>query len=492
MRVSIPLLCLFVLLALGCTDPTIPGRPGVENPPDVVFVHASPARADGRTAAIVRLTIELGHPFPADSARAGRILLVRGGADPAEIAAITHAHTTAALRDRFAPIVSWGEPADAPTRFLVQPMAPLPAGLATLVVLVDKKPPFVLDLDVGDDGPRAHRVWPIAGARSSALDAWTYCARDDDELDAALIDAPAVVAFAPFAQTARLVRRHEGPCVDLVPEAALRLGQALPPPSIGALLLDPEPVTIGAVVADATESRCDEGDVSLGLACARVDDDRIVFMGNDVAPLMLLGSVGGQPIAIGLAPHARATIRGLPPSAVLDLELVVRAPAGSFVHRGPIQTKAPHRHVVLNEVLAHPPSGSSLQRFVELVNDGDRPANLVGLWLADGVDFLELPPRTLAPGELVLITPVGYVDGLGGDVPPSKTIARVLVEALRLSTDLSLVDDDDRVLSRFPSSTSTRRVSRGRRTPDRPDDAPDAFGFDAAGKATPGAPNAIE
>jgi hypothetical protein len=493
MRASFALLSVLVALVLACADmPTLPERPGVENPPDVLSVGTIPARDDGRTPAIVRLVIELGHPFPADAARAGRIVLVTGGADPAEVAAIVHNHTTAALRARFAAIVAWGDPPKAPTRFLVQPTAPLPAGRSTLVLLIDQKPPFVLDLDVVDDAVRARRAWPLPARRSGAVDAWTFCAADDGTLDTALEGAPDVVTLAPSNVVAHVVRRSESPCLDLVPDAPMPAGLLLPPPAIGALAPWPEPIEIGPTIDETVDEHCTDDEVPLDVLCARVDDDRIVLTGNDAAPLLLLGTIGGRAIAEGLAPHARLTVRGLPASSALDLSLVVRTIGGESIHGARIHTSAPHRHLVLNEVLAHPPSGSSLQRFVEVVNDGDRPASLVGLSLADGDRFLELPARTLAPGEFVLITPIGYIDGLGGDVPPSKTIARVLVDALRLTTDLSLVDDEGRVLSRFPGSTSTRSASRGRRTPDRPDDAPDAFGFDAAGKATPGAPNAIE
>ncbi|MEO7093160.1 MAG: hypothetical protein ABI175_07915, partial [Polyangiales bacterium] len=418
------LLALLVALILGCTDlPALPERPGVQNPADVLSVSTTPLRDDGRTPSVVRLAIELGHTFPADAARAGRILLVTGGADPAEVAAIVHNHTTTALRARYATVVAWGEPAAAPMRLVVQPTAPLPAGRATLVLLIDKMPPFVLDLDVAAVDARARRVWPLAGEKASALEPWTYCARDEEALGEALVDAPDVVVLAPSSVTARVVRRDESPCLDLVPEGPLS-GQVVPPPALGALALDPEPVTIDAVEDRPLDARCDDEDLSLGPLCAHVDDDRVVFIGSETASLLVLGDVAGRTITEAVAPHGRATVRGLPPSSALELAVVVRGHAGQWTHRVRFRTAASHRHLVLNEVLAHPPSGSPLQRFVEVVNDGDRPASLVGSWLADGATFYELPTQTLAPGELVLITPDGFIDGLGGDVPPSKTIAR--------------------------------------------------------------------
>ena len=494
MRAPLFLFSLLISLVVACTDmPTLPERPGVVEAPDVVAVTTMPSRDDGRTPSIVRLSLELGHAFPADAARAGRIVLVAGGADPAEVSAIAHYHTTAALRARFAPIAAWGEPVDAPTRFFVQPTAKLPAGRATLVLLIDRKDPFVTDLDVVDDGPIAQRVWPLEGGEANAITGWIYCARDGDTLDAALAATPegTEVTIAPAAGVARLVRRGEAPCLELVPEAPLRAGLALPPPDIGGLSPSPGAILIDDVSGTPSEAHCGADEVSLGWLCARVDDDRIVLVGGDTAPLLVMGSVGSQTLAEGVAPHARVTVRGLAPSSTLDLALVVRAMTGEAHAAGSIRTIAAHRHLVLNEVLSHPPSGSALQRFVEIENDGDRPASLAGLRLADGDRFLALPPLLLSAGEFVLITPAGYVDGLGGDAPPSRSVSRVVVDALRLTTDLSLIDEADRVLSRFPGSTSTRTVSRGRRTPDHPDDAPDAFGFDANDKATPGSSNDV-
>ena len=492
MRASFALFSSLIVLVLACTDmPTLPERPGVVVPPEVVAVTTMPSRDDGRTPSIVRLVLELGHPFAADAARAGRIVLVMGGADPAEVSAIAHYHTTAALRARFAPLVAWGEPVEAPTRFFVQPTTPLPAGRATLVLLIDRKDPFVADLDVAAGALVAKRVWPLDGGEANALTGWIYCTNDDAALDAALATAPDTIAIAPAAGTARVVRRLEAPCVELVPEIALNSGIAVPPPNLGALSLWPASILVDDVAGEPHEAHCNADEVSLGWLCARVDDDRVVLVGGDTTPLLVMGRIGAQTIAVGVAPHARVTVRGLPPSTTLELALVVRAMSGESRSTGYLHTIAPHRHLVLNEVLSHPPSGSPLQRFVEVVNDGDRPASLGELRLADGDRFLALPPLLLSPGEFALITPTGYVDGLGGDASPNKSVVRVLVDALKLTTDLSLLDDVDRVLSRFPGSTSTRTVSRGRRTPDQPDDAPEAFGFDANDKATPGSPNAV-
>ena len=144
--------CLVVLvLALGsCNDPD-PQRlsPGVTLPPaDVSSVTFAPSRDDGRTPRAVRFTIELGQPAEADAARAGRIVLVAGGADPAEVLAIAKSRAPASLRARQVAIAAWGDPPNAPQRLYAQPSIALPVGRATLVVLIDRRPPFSLSVSI--------------------------------------------------------------------------------------------------------------------------------------------------------------------------------------------------------------------------------------------------------------------------------------------------------------------------------------------------------
>ena len=265
----------------------------------------------------------------------------------------------------------------------------------------------------------------------------------------------------------------------------------MPPPTIGTFALDPSPVSIDPRPHVALPSAtCRAGDAPFGPLCVRVDDDRLTMLGA-ASPTLLLGTVAERPLFSALDAGDRLVVRGLPLRARVSLALTVRDEAGETSLRTAVTMAAPHRHVVVNEVLTHPPSGSPSQRFVELVNDGDRPASLSGLALLDGIRSIALPPKSLAPGAFLLITPASFVDGLGGDTTPAPDTPRITLDTLKLSGETAITDADGRVLSWFPSSTATRAVSRGRRTPDRPDDAPDAFGFDANGSATPGARNEI-
>jgi hypothetical protein len=146
---------------------------------------------------------------------------------------------------------------------------------------------------------------------------------------------------------------------------------------------------------------------------------------------------------------------------------------------------------VVNEALARPPSGAPSQRFVELVNDGAESIDLDGLVVQDGDVEITLPTATLPAGGFVLLLPDAYVDGLAGEEAPAPDALRLYVDALKLSGGVAVVEADGTVRSRLPATTSTKTASRGRRTPERPDDAADAFGWDARGRATPGRANEI-
>lgn len=480
------LLALLLLALAACNDPSPTGRARPPSRSEAAQLVFDPAPDEaGRVRPSVRMRIELGRgaPLRADAARPGHLWLIAGGADEAEVAELTHGHPHAALRERAVPLFTWLEP---PSGIWVQP-ARLDAGRHTLVLLVDRKAPLVTELAVDDGPPPPPRAWPLGERAARAGEAWTYCAeqRLPDDL-------PEHVETGPAPATMRVVRRVDAPCVDLVPDSPLSTGSHVPPPALGGWSLDPSPVAVDPAPRTAlSPASCRAGDVPLGPLCVRVDDDRVAVLGA-ASPTLLLGTVADRPIAFALDAGARVVVRGLPLRSHVELALTVRDGAGETPVRADVTLTAPHRHLVVNEVLARPPSGSPSQRFVELVNDADRPANLSGLVLLDGLRSIALPPRTVPPGAFVLITPTTFVDGLGGDATPAPDTQRIVLDALKLSGEVAVTDDEGRVLSWFPASAATRTVSRGRRTPDRPDDAADAFGFDANGSATPGAANEIE
>lgn len=455
-----PILLAFVLVA--CTEPGIPDHAGVIAP-RVVALTSDPARPDGAVPRVSRLTLQTEPPLDGVDS----VALVAGGADADEVTAIAKNRLTSALKARLVSSTHWLAGA-----LYVQPLQLLAPGRTTLVVVPTRRPPLSVELTItGDEPELARRVW-------TSDQAITFCASSLPEL-------PTSVALARPEGVAALRRLGAVPCFDVSAPAE---GQLLPP-EIAGLALDPSPLSIERVAPAGAP--CPIGSIALDPLCLRLEDDRVILHGDPDARRLLLGTVGGRPLVERVEPGARLSLRGLLPESNVVLDLLARDALGDHrVHRV-LTTRAAKRHVVINEVLIRPPSGATSQRFVELVNDGDRAVDLAGLELLDGTRSLVLPAGTLEPDGFALILPEGFVDGLGGEVAPPRGPARIFVDKLALSSGLSLVDVDGTVLSRFPPTTSTRTVARGRRTPDHPDDAPDAFGWDASGRATPGRKNLL-
>lgn len=476
-----PKLVLLAAAVVACTDPGIPPSPGVA-PLSIASTALSPPRQDGRTAPVVRVTLAFSTAAPLDTGMLDRVVLVAGGADEADVAALAKNRVTAALRAREVPVVTWiaraAAPGDADVLH-VQPSRPLPAGRSTLVVLPQKRPPLTVALDVADDGPEiAKRLW-------ASHDVVTFCASElPRELEPFL-------ELAPDAKRARVRRLPGVPCFDAIAETPPIA--ALFPPVVagGRLALDPSPVTSEPRTPRRPEPPCPAGSVAIDVLCVRVEDDRLVVYGGVDTPRLLLGTIAERPIVAPLSTGARFLVRGLAPSSPVRLDLSVRDASGERRVARTLTSRAARRHVVVNEILVRPPSGAASQRFIELVNDGDGEVDLAGLVVSDGDAEWELVDGTLPAGGFALITPDAWVDGLGGEIAPPRGPLRFFVEKLSLTSGVAIVEPDGTVLSRFPPTTSTRTVARGRRSPDRPDDAPDAFGWDAAGRATPGLPNVI-
>jgi hypothetical protein len=486
MRIRRALLVVTTLFA--CADPTVPDpTPGIAPPAAVKSVTAAPPIDDaGDVARSVRFTMTLGHAFPADVARDGHVVIVGGGASDADASAIAHHRELAALRDREVPLVAWTDPPNAPTSIFVQPARALDKGRATLILTLDRQTPFTFDVTVRDEPAPASRVWPVGDATAGPNEKWTWCA------SALPDDLPPSIDLAPQAITATLRRRSDAPCFDAIATTTPKPGTIVAPTTAGSLALDPAPITIAAAPTDAPpDATCRDGELAAGPLCLRIDDDRVVIVGTST-PTLVLGSIGDDPIVAPLVAQDRFVVRGFVPTTTIDLSLAVRTSIAESGFTLSATLASPHRHVVINEVLFHPPSGAATQRFVELVNDGDRPASLGGLRIQAGSTPVDLPAQMVPPGAFVLIVPAGWIDGLGGDVPSPPGVMRVEIDALPASGAVTLFDGAGAILSTFPATTSTRTASRGRRHIDDPDDAPDAFGFDAHDKATPGAPNAIE
>jgi hypothetical protein len=447
------LLVLFLFL-VGCSDPVAPERQGVLLPS---IVSIAP---EGSVERSTRFSIELSEPAEL------QLTLVSGRASDADVSAIARARPSAALAARIIPMRTWSEEKIT----FAQPTQLLPMGEVSLVVSVDRLAPSSRVYAVSEGAKIADRVDPGSAA--------IYC------VSGALPALPDRVDLAPVG-SARVVRRPRVPCFELVPDDAI---EALPPPRMGDLLLDPSP--LGNAPSGPDPEACAEDASTLSPLCARVLDDRIVLVGDAFVARLVLGTIGDRPVVAPLGLGARLPITGLAGTSVV-VDLFVRDLRREWHVQKSVPLGKPRRHVVVNEVLSHAPSGSSTQRFVEIANDGARAVWLGGLVLADGDERRALPETFLAAGAFALIVPTGYIDGLAGEVPPASGTPRFEVSALKLTGAIAILDEAGS-LSNFPASASTRTISRGRRSPSSPDDAPDAFGWDATGHATPGRPNKLE
>ncbi|GAC1351742.1 MAG: hypothetical protein NVSMB1_07720 [Polyangiales bacterium] len=455
----------------------------------IVTVTLFPKRDDGRASRSLRIGIDRALSTTRDAGALPRILLIAGGADPIEVEAMAKGRASEATRSREIPFFSWIDSTTTASTIYAQPNAPLSPGKATLVLLFPHQPPFSQNLDVADEPSPALRVWP--STESSPTAPWTFCLDADAATRTHFESDLDPVVLSPSFVVADLLARTDTPCIDVKPRSPLPVGLHVAPPILGSIGIDPAPVTIAPSPPPRANEPCAQGDVTIGSICARIDDDRLVLLGNGHSEGLLLGSIDTRPLVAPLDPFARFVVRDLSASSPVQLACAIRDARGETTARTVVQTAAAHRHFVINEVLSRPPSAASTQRFVELVNDGNHGASLYELQLIDSATTHILPNIYVAPGNFALVVPDGFVEGLSGDdAPPPKTpIIRAGV--LKLNALVTLLERDGRVLSRFPIVTSTRKGSRGRRTPERPDDARDAFGWDAKGRATPGRVNEI-
>lgn len=454
--------------AIGC-DPTTYTPPSGVTTVEVVEVPRVVQRS-------FRATVRLSGVLPATAAV--RVALIEGRADEATVDAFARGRPSAGQRAKELPTIA----VRSRDALLVQPTRAAARGLHTLVVALPGRPPHVSDLTVEGEPPAA-RAYPHEGVVLPGA-AVTHCAATVP------VGLPARGTWLSVDGTlheAALTARTDVPCVELAaPEVD---GTFLPPPELGGWAIDPGPVVVDDR-APRPVGPCPEPWSALadGL-CARIDDDRIVFAADDPAQL-LLARVGGRPLVAALGTGARAWVRGLPPGRPLVVDGVLRGDEDVAFSRA-LVTAPRRRHVVVNEVLARPPSGAATQRWIELGNDGDEAVELLDLVLLDGVERVALPATSLPPGGLALVVGVGFSPGLAGDVPPAKGTTFVTVPTLRLTGDVALIERDGRRLSTLPFAGTRKNASRGRRALDVPDDAPDAFGWDASLGATPGRTNQI-
>ena len=386
-------------------------------------------------------------------------------------------------------VVSWVEATDV----VVAPARALETGVVSLAT-----PELGLVAEAVVDAelvPWLERRWPGRGERrGSGLE--LFCG------PSAPAAAEGSVSLAPSGVRAevRLGLDETGlfadSCVRLEPEG---MGPAetpsLPPALVGEVALEPLPLVAGAEEAVSVE--CGDGELALGPACARLDDDRLVLgtygepsLWALEAPSRLLGvvSAGASLLVRGLEPGGSAHLLG----AAFD------GSGARFAIDTELPTRALHAHVVISEVLANPTGSEATSEWVELVNDGRAAVDLADFALSDAGASVALPSLVLDPGAFALVVGADFDPDPALDVVPAPG-----TKVLRLSVlgdgglsntgePLRLRDPDGGLLSLFPSLPARHAgVSLARRAADALDAEAASFGEHADPGASPGAPNTL-
>ncbi len=425
---------------------------------------------------------------------AASLMLFRGELSSYHLGRIATGDLPETLRERRVPVLAW-QASDA-SDVVVAPSVPLEKGeiyslaspsqglLGTLSVSADAATPFF------------SRVWPPrdGGAGAGRL---ILCgdAGHAEGSDTVLLE-PAGVTATPGAGADPARDGGDG-CLRLEPDRPLEAGELVVPPArLGGVALDPAPLQAREAPPPAPLG-CADDEIGFGPGCARVADDRAVIRSPAAPLLWIVGGEaaealentleGGRFVLRGLAPSARARVRG----TVLD-----RA-GRATAFEAELRTGPPQAHLVLDEILANPLGPEPQQEWIEITNDGSEAASLGGWSFEDAAASVALPPAMLAPGERVLVVPDGFVPDHGFDVAPAPRTRLIVVPALagglaNAGELLQLRAPDGSVASRFPAEPAPKAgVSVARRHPWSLDDDPESFALHAAPGASPGAPNVV-
>jgi hypothetical protein len=395
----------------------------------------------------------------------------------------------ASLLEREVPVVVWSDAGDA----VVAPARALESGSYTLATPELGR---VAEVRVDDAlVPWLARLWPPREA-SSGSGLQVFCGDLAREIE------PGPVELLPSGASSAL-RRGVGErglfgerCVSIEPLLPGVSGAPeLPPALAGGAAFEPLPLVVSPEVVSA--AGCDADELVLGPACARLDDDRVTLRAPAEPSLW---AIEEPALLLGVAaPGASLVVRGLEPGAAVQFRATAfdRTGVGVAVDV-PLTGPARRPHVVINEVLANPAGPEATSEWLELVNDGQEPAELEGFELRDAGGAVSLPSASLAPGEYLLLVRAGFAPDLELDVSPLRGTRTLELESLGQSglanggELLRLSDASGRVLSRFPAlAASEAGVSLARRAPEAPDDESSSFGPHANPGASPGAPNAL-
>lgn len=287
-------------------------------------------------------------------------------------------------------------------------------------------------------------------------------------------------------------------CLRLVPTDNDKAG-LIPPVRVGDFVLEPTPFGSTQSLSELPKLACESGQVQLGPGCFEVAGDRGIITGPQSMTFWAIRSEAGFRL-VAMDAGQRFVVPDLatlsePLLKVIVFDLSGRSIADSVAFSLP----APAPRMVINEVMANPLGAEPAEEWVELVNAGTAPAELIGFQFADGGGKVALPAMVLEPGAYVVLAREDFVGGQSGDVAPDSEVAIVSVPQLGKSgltnagEALRLLDAAGNVVSSFPAVAADRAgTSIARREPTTLDDAPTGFVSHAAPGASPGGPNQVE
>lgn len=467
-----------------------------------LFSGCGPTRPD-RSFVAPEVTLEPNAP-PDDAPSVVRLHVTGLVAEPSAIALFEGeltSYATEKIRDglvpstlssRQIPTVSWDA---APGEIVVAPLRVLEPGTAVSVTASGNG--LLGTLRVRETLPEhlVERVYPPPGTGSRR---WVFCGSP-----AALTET--LVALDPTNEMATITTGADGSgaalgqCIHLdSAESPLGLGESLPPLGVGGTSFEPVSGTFEPAGGAADPVICSSAEVAFGPGCATVGDDRLVIR-SPLDPLVWAVEVGRVSVVTPTRGGERLVVKGL----VAGRDNAVRGSATDATGREMpidvvVRAGAPRPHVVINEVLANPLGPEPDQEWVEIVNDGSSAADLVGFRLGDAGADLELPPATLAPGQIALIVTDAFDARSSADVPPVPGTLLLRINRLGQSgisnagEVLSIHAPDGSVVSEFPAIPSPKGgLSMVRARPWDLDEDRSAFGVSAAPGASPGGENSL-
>jgi hypothetical protein len=385
-----------------------------------------------------------------------------------------------ALLERAVPLRFWsgveGE--------FAQPLTWLDEGQRYSLVLPGWGVAQVWDI-AADSVPRAERLFP--GPGSAIQSVVVQCAASFPERLPALVLEPGGISVR-----ASFTSWGTDRCVTLIPERAPTEPGVLPPLWAETLL---EPGAFASVTPASPVPLACAGERLLG-ACFEVFDDRVLVTTPDERLFRVI-----SPAARLVATRARQRallVAGLAPGEPVELRgEMLSADGSSRPLELPVTTRAALRHLVLSEVLANPSGPEPASEWVELVNDGDDPVTLAGLWLEDSGGRAFLPDAELGPRETALLVNAGFhASSLDTPLAPSVRLlelASLGARGLSNAGEALLLVGPEGVVSRFPAFGASRAGrSIARRSFHAADDDPSAFAEHGAPGASPGSANTFD